>query len=317
MLRTLVVVLSIAMGGCLAIRDAEDFQEDPACDLDLPLRNFVIHASATPEQIPMQRADRQLFTIRMIRENTGPNGNVRTREAVAVFDPLPALDVDVFLPRVGVPALEADRLPLSLEFFADLNRNGELDEPVFDHSWIEPHLCSASGVVFPHNVDFLVLEDARRQPLTLRIVPEEGEESEWLNSVEVRVARATPLGGVENVTRAFHRRARWDFQRDSIGGEQIPSEAEQAAIVMPGVLSDAETVFVTVFVDRNDDGDVDPGEDFVFEQTLEPTGNCTPNSDLCSTSADGQLEVRVPLLNMDGTARTNDIILERWWSLPE
>ncbi|MFK8004296.1 MAG: hypothetical protein AB8H86_32320 [Polyangiales bacterium] len=310
MLRTLVVVSSIVMGGCLAIRDAEDFQEDPACDLDLPLRNYVLHA---PLPVTTERANRQLFVIRMIREI----GAVPVREAVAVFDPLPAPDVDLFLPRVGVPALEEDESPLRLEFFADLNRNGMLDEPDLDHSWIEPHLCSASGIPFVHNTDFLELEEARALPLTLRVVAEPGEENEWRHTVEVRIARATPVAGVENVTRAFYRRARWDFQRDSIGGEAIPSEADQAAIVMPGVLSDAENVFVTVFIDRNDDGNVDAGEDFVFEQTLEPTGNCPRGPDLCRTNTNGELEIRVPLLNMDGTPRTNDIILERWWNLPE
>ncbi|MFT5356713.1 MAG: hypothetical protein ACI9KE_003939 [Polyangiales bacterium] len=306
--------MSIVMGGCLAIRDVDDFVEDPACDLNLPLRNFVIHARETVTQ---QRADRQLFTIRMIRELTGPSGTSRTREAVAVFDPLPGPDVDVFLPNVGVPALDENVRPLSLEFFADLNRNGELDIPDLDHSWIEPHLCSATGIPFVHNVDFLELEEARPLPLTLRVVAEPGEESEWLHTVEVRVIRATPLGGVEGVTRAFFRRARWTFQRDSIGGAPIPTDEEQAAIVMAGVLSDSEDVFVTVFIDRNDDGDVDAGEDYVLEQTLEPTGDCPRSPELCSTNAAGELEIRVPLLNTEGVPRTNDIPLERWWTLPE
>ncbi|MEC7526106.1 MAG: hypothetical protein VYE22_39860 [Myxococcota bacterium] len=122
----------LALGGCTLVVDGEVGELRPnqnaKRDVRVDLRDFTPHVG-------------QLVDVKIVNPET--NGTL----AHAVIDALPSDCANLFFPR-GAEAF-ADRV----DFFADLNGNGVLDQAPTDHSW-RLRLNDEGRLLYVHDVDF-------------------------------------------------------------------------------------------------------------------------------------------------------------------
>lgn len=133
-------LLLLLLSGCFVIDDLDRFETDPGCDLQMELRDFSIHAG------------RHLFTIEVVSGNGNSGEGTQTR-AIAIFDPLPARNIDIDMPdavpaRTNVDGEEG----MSIDFWADQSGNRTFDDR--DHRWRIDDACTTAPNEFFHTLDF-------------------------------------------------------------------------------------------------------------------------------------------------------------------
>lgn len=301
---TFLLVLGV-LGGCTALQDLDQFQEDPSCGVDIRLRQFFPHAQepdGTSSDISRNSQIRERFGVYVVQERRPAGGEFRRfYVARAFFDPLPAPNVDIRLPFAVEASESGDELPATLELHADRQtlREGadffEISEISDDHSWILPHACGAEGILYPHNSDFDQLQAAVEGAFGLKVLPTTNDQSQfWVDTtIEVRVVRETIIDGAEvEQARAFYRRGRaTDIENAGL---------DEAEIEVGEVLREDENVSVIVFFDRNDNGIFDEGgPDLAFEYDVEPADGAIPRCEATAEPVclgdDNEINVEVSL----------------------
>ena len=177
------LVLSIACAGlvgCFAFTNTDRFESDEGCDLQLRLRNFTPHTD-------------DLFEVALVRPYAQPQ-----LTAIAVFDPLEQTTLNLRMPR-AVPANDdAARPDYRIDFFGDQSRASPATARTYDfpgdHSWSLPNACDDGPVVFPHDINFVPLQEpAGSQDLVVFLC-----DAEWTGPLEVRLTGLNlpgPAGG--------------------------------------------------------------------------------------------------------------------------
>lgn len=235
LLFALSVLGAVALAGCFAFTDTDRFQPDEGCDLQLRLRNFSPHTD-------------DLFQVALVRPFADPDTPPQLT-AIALFDPLEQRDVNLRMPN-AVPANDDPaRPPYRIDFFGDESRGTEATARVYnfpgDHSWSLPNACEDGPVVFPHDINFVPLQEpAGNQDLVVFLC-----DFDWTGVLEVRLTGTNlpgPAGGVEE-TRA-------------VGLYRQADTARAGPLVIPGVVDTGFDYRVEAFVDADRDGAFDDGE---------------------------------------------------------
>ncbi len=317
----------VLLSGCLLIQDADEFTADVSCGVDISLCRYFPHAARRDDEIsPTMRTRRQLFEVRIIREDLNEdrpaNQPARVREAVAFFDPLPSPDVQVLLPFAAPVAFDETQSAASLELLADQNRStatNNMPEPSpADHSWVRGYACGVEGSTFRHTTDFDDLQPFRAGAFSLRMVPAaasdtllRGWQQDWIdNALEVRVVRRGLVIEATDeeldVARAFARRER---------STDVDNSAENAQLMMRNVLRDDEGVDVTFMLDRNGNGERDADDIVRIFEVSESLPLCNDEADVCLQQEGNEqiVEIRV----REGVTSAPDTVMPWWRHLPE
>lgn len=174
-MKTCALSLLLALAGCSVIH-GDDFTQDEGCDLELRLRGFNPHVTDTT-------------TLILNRANL--DGTSRRVEAVAIFDPLGARDLNLRMPLSVRPRRSADQGLAALDFYADFDDVEGFSFPG-DHSWVLEDVCTTGPEEFPHNTDFIPIRspEAFGTNVVARFC---GSATAFGSSaVEVRVTRLAP-----------------------------------------------------------------------------------------------------------------------------
>ncbi|MCU0671898.1 MAG: hypothetical protein MUE69_03785 [Myxococcota bacterium] len=232
MTKTNALSIVLALTSACTVIHGDDFTQDEGCDLQLRMRDFSPHVVDTT-------------TVLLSRANR--NGSMRRIEAVAVFDPLGSVNVDLRMPNAVQPRTSVEQGLAAVDFYADFDDVEGFSFPG-DHTWVLEDVCTTGPEEFPHNTDFVPIRilDPGGAGVFTRFCGTEGIAG---TPVEIRVSRALPLGDGE-------------VTHQAIGFYRLDDASRSAdGVYIPFVVNvDFDTV-VEVMVDRDRDGIFDAGTD--------------------------------------------------------
>lgn len=173
-MKTLSLILLLALAGCTLVHD-DEFTQEEGCDLELKVRGFSPHVIDVT-QIFLTRANQ--------------DGSQRRNEAVAVFDPLGAPNLDLRMPGAVRPRTNPNQGLASIDFFADFDDTEGFSAG--DHTWTLDDACTTGPELFPHNTDFTAIREPVSQGAAIGVrfcdLPPRLSRA----AVEVRVTRILP-----------------------------------------------------------------------------------------------------------------------------
>lgn len=237
MKRGLLVLCTAFVGACSVVNGG-DFSNDEGCALELKPRAFSPHVTDT-------------FTVMLTRADAeGANPRV---EAVAIFDPLGAPNLDLRMPNAVRPRTSVDQGLAAIEFFADFDGTPGFSFPG-DHTWVLEDACTSGPEVFPHGTDFtpVRLEQGVGSSVGLRLcgIPERLGRA----AVELRVTRLIPTEDPDD--------AGDEVVDQAIGFYRLDDISRRAeGIVIPGIANLDQDLVVDVVLDVNRNGLSEPPED--------------------------------------------------------
>lgn len=233
------LALCLALAGACSVVNGGDFSNDEGCALELKPRGFSPHVTDT-------------FTVMLTRADAaGANPRV---EAVAIFDPLGAPDLDLRMPNAVRPRTSADQGLAAIEFFADFDGTAGFSFPG-DHTWVLEDACTSGPEEFPHGIDFtpVRLERGEGSSVGLRLcsVPDRLPRG----AVELRVTRLVPTEDPDDAAE--------EVVDQAIGFYRIDDISRRAeGLVIPGVANLDQDLVVDVVFDNDRDGVFEsPGDD--------------------------------------------------------
>ncbi len=237
MKRGLLVLCTAFVGACSVVNGG-DFSNDEGCALELKPRAFSPHVTDT-------------FTVMLTRADAeGANPRV---EAVAIFDPLGAPNLDLRMPNAVRPRTSADQGLAAIEFFADFDGTPGFSFPG-DHTWVLEDACTSGPEVFPHGTDFtpVRLERGVGSSVGLRLCGE--PERLGRPAVELRVTRLIPTEDPDDAADEVVDQAIGFYRLDDIS-----RRAE--GFVIPGIANLDQDLVVDVVFDNDRDGVFDSSEE--------------------------------------------------------
>jgi hypothetical protein len=226
-MKTAAIVLVLALAGCTVIH-GDEFTQDEGCDLELHLRGFSPHVTDMTSVL-LNRARR--------------DGTMRRIEAVAVFDPLGTVDLDLRMPGSVRPRTSVEQGLAAVDFFADFDDVEGFSFPG-DHSWVLEDVCTTGPEEFAHNTDFVGIRAPEGFGTTVaaRFC---GVTTVADSAIEMRVTRTLDEDAIQAI--GLYRLDDIERRADGIG--------------IPFIANVDFDMTVEVIADRNRDGAFDPPGD--------------------------------------------------------
>lgn len=286
------LLLTFALAGCSVIH-GDDYEQDRGCDLELHVREFSPHVN-------------DVLEVRLTRPDVDGE---RRLEALAIFDRLGVLDMDLVMPNSVLPRTDAREGLASVEFFADFDHSGDLSEA--DHSWILDDACVEGPEEFPHVGDFRTPREVRGEATSL-VTVFCGDDLPQVPH-EVRLTRFAPdaFDAGESVLQA-------------VGFYRVDGMGSTEAVALPGIVNLDSRYTIEVLQDDDGDGEADVSEDektwtASIDASLETCGApiadlCRSATVLCRRTAAGSDDVVYLVRQIAG--RSTALLAPRWVDYP-